>query len=111
MSNSTSVKIVMNSVSDMEYIVMEYVVNTVAPKIFLRLKSIAPAINWDVAPKKRTQGIMSDLEELDVNPRSVDASTRVATARPIRPNAAGSAVNIGKAFTVISDLMIFFSAM
>jgi len=54
---------------------------------------------------------MSDLEELDVNPRSVDASTRVATARPIRPNAAGSAVNIGKAFTVVSDIMIFFSAM
>jgi len=48
---------------------------------------------------------------LDASLRSVEARTRAAIASPIRPNGAGSAAKIGSDFTVVSDLIVSFSAM
>ena len=66
--------------------------NTVAPKILLRLNSTVPAMSCAVAPKKSTQGIISDFAVEGTRPRSVDARTSAATARPMSPNGAGSAI-------------------
>ncbi len=67
-------------------------VNTVDPKILFRLNSTLPAMSCAVAPKKSTQGIISDFASADTSSRSVDARTSAATARPISPKGAGSAI-------------------
>ncbi len=73
--------------------------------MLFRLNSIVPAMSCAVAPKNRTQGIMSDFAAEDTRPRSVDARTSAATARPNNPNGAGSAIGVGM---VILGSILFF---
>lgn len=93
----------MNNVRETEYQSNEYVVKAVAPNILFLLKSMIPAINWAVAPKNNVQGIIRDVADADANPRSVDASTNAAIARPISPKEAGSAAITGSSLTLISS--------
>jgi hypothetical protein len=69
------------------------VVKAVAPKRLLRLKSTRPAMSWAVAPIMSVQGIIKDFAAADANPRSPEARTSAATARPVRPRTAGSAAD------------------
>ena len=99
---------VMKRVSAIAYMVIEYVVKTVAPKMLFRLNSTVPAMSCAVAPKKSTQGIISDFAVGGTRSRSVDARTSAATARPISPSGAGSASGTEGDVVLVS---VFFSVI
>ena len=98
------------SVNAIEYIVIAYTEKTVAPKMFFRLNSMAPAISCAVAPKNKTQGIINDFEgRVDTNCKSEEARTNAATAKPINPKAAGSAT--GKELIETSECAMSFCSI
>ena len=102
----TIVELLINNVNAIENIVIAYTENTVAPKMLFRLNSIIPAMSCAVAPNIKIQGIIRDFSTPDASFRSADASTNAATASPIKPSAAGSAID--SVFTGIFVLETFF---
>lgn len=94
------------SVKAIEYIVIAYTENTVAPKMLFRLNSNPPAMSCAVAPKNKIHGIIKDFDgALETSCKSTAPSTKAATARPINPRAAGSAR--GTDFIVTSGTIVF----